>query len=117
MVRNSKYDLIIIGGGSAAFSAAIKANMLNVKTAMVERNILGGTCVNVGCVPSKNLLAAGEILYSSRNPKYPSVFPSESNFNFSKTIADKDHLIKGLRKQKYYDVLSSLENVKLIEAP
>src|SRR5215472_12690248 len=68
-LTHTMYDLIIIGGGAAAFSAAIKANMLDMKTAMVERGILGGTCINVGCVPSKNLLGAGEILHSSKNPR------------------------------------------------
>lgn len=114
--RSGRYSLIIIGGGAAAFSAAIKANIYGVKTAMIERAMLGGTCVNVGCVPSKNLLGAGEILHSARNPTYPSVSSCESDFDFAKTIADKDSLVKGLRKQKYYDVLSSLDHVELIEA-
>jgi mercuric reductase len=114
-MRNGKYDLIIIGGGAAAFSAAIKANMHGVKTLMIERAALGGTCVNVGCVPSKNLLEAGEILHSAKNPSYPSVFPCDSEFDFQNTIATKDNLVKALRKQKYHDVLSSLENVELIE--
>jgi mercuric reductase len=114
-MKNSRYDLIIIGGGAAAFSAAIKANMHGVETLMIERAALGGTCVNVGCVPSKNLLGAGEILHSAKNPPYPSVFPCESDFDFTKTIAAKDNLVKTLRKQKYYDVLSSLENVELLQ--
>lgn len=115
-MKNSKYGLIIIGGGAAAFSAAIKANMHGVKTAMIERALLGGTCVNVGCVPSKNLLGAGEILHSAKNPSYPSVLPCDSDFDFQKIIGAKDSLVKQLRKQKYYDVLSSLENVELIES-
>jgi mercuric reductase len=115
-MKKDKYDLIIIGGGAAAFSAAIKANMHGVKTAMIERAALGGTCVNVGCVPSKNLLGAGEILHSAREPPYPSIYPCESNFDFAKTIEAKDMLVKGLRKQKYYDVLQSLEHVELMEA-
>ncbi len=116
MVRENKYDLIIIGGGAAAYAAAIKANMHNVKAAMIERGILGGTCVNVGCIPSKNLLGAGEILHTSKNPAYPSISSCKSDFDFAKTSGDKDHLIEGLRKQKYYDVLSGLDNVDLIEA-
>lgn len=83
---------------------------------MIERAALGGTCVNVGCVPSKNLLGAGEILHSAREPPYTSIHPCESDFDFAKTIDAKDMLVKGLRKQKYYDVLQSLENVELIEA-
>jgi pyruvate/2-oxoglutarate dehydrogenase complex dihydrolipoamide dehydrogenase (E3) component len=47
--KYAKYDFIIIGGRAATFSAAIKTNMHNVKTAIIERAALGGTCVNVGC--------------------------------------------------------------------
>lgn len=114
-MKDDKYDLIIIGGGAAAFSAAIKAESHGVKTAMIERELLGGTCVNVGCIASKNLLGAGEILHSSEKPVYPSILPCDSDFDFSKITKDKDNLVKYLRKQKYYDVLSSFENVKLIE--
>ncbi len=49
------FDLVILGSGSAAFAAAIKAADHGAKTAMIERSTVGGTCVNVGCVPSKNL--------------------------------------------------------------
>lgn len=83
---------------------------------MIERAALGGTCVNVGCVPSKNLLGAGEILHSAREPPYRSILHCEPEFDFAKTIADKDNLVKTLRKQKYHDVLRSLENVELIKA-
>jgi mercuric reductase len=114
-MKSSKYELIIVGGGATAFSAAIKASNHGVKTLMIERAALGGTCVNVGCVPSKNLLGAGEILHSAKNPPYHFVSPCESGFDFQKTIAAKDNLVKTLRKQKYHDVLSSLENVELIQ--
>jgi mercuric reductase len=85
---------------------------------MIERAALGGTCVNVGCVPSKNLLGAGEVLHSARESPYPSIHPCESNnfFDFAKMIEDKDVLVEKLRKQKYYDVLQSLEHVDLVEA-
>lgn len=55
--RENNFDLIIIGGGSAAFSAAIKAEELGLSTLMVNAGLpFGGTCVNVGCVPSKTLI-------------------------------------------------------------
>lgn len=111
----STYDLIIIGGGAAAFSAAIKADMHGAKTAMIERSVLGGTCVNVGCVPSKNLLAAGEHLHNSSNPSYQSIDPCDAGFDFTKTIQEKDRLAKSLRRKKYHDVLASLEHIKLLE--
>src|SRR5690606_5913135 len=55
----NQFDLIIIGGGSAAFSAAIKAESIGLTTLMVNDGLdFGGTCVNVGCIPSKNLIRA-----------------------------------------------------------
>ena len=62
-VNMEKYDLTIIGSGAAAFGAAIKGVDLGAKVAMIEKGTIGGTCVNVGCVPSKHLLLVGEINY------------------------------------------------------
>ncbi|MBI4180608.1 MAG: FAD-dependent oxidoreductase [Chloroflexi bacterium] len=57
----NKYDIIIIGGGAAAFAAATKAADLGKKSLMINSGLpLGGTCVNVGCMPSKNLLTVGD---------------------------------------------------------
>ena len=64
-----QYDLIVIGGGAGGFGAAIKANDLGAKTAFVHAGLpLGGTCVNVGCVPSKTLLWAAEVLHTTNHP-------------------------------------------------
>ncbi len=56
------YDVVVIGAGPGGYVAAIKAAQLGLKTAIVEkRDTLGGTCLNVGCIPSKALLYASEI--------------------------------------------------------
>ncbi len=68
------FDLIIIGGGAGAFAAAIRANELKVKTAMINSGLpLGETCVKVGCVPSKRLLRVGEVLHLAQNHKISGV--------------------------------------------
>jgi mercuric reductase len=54
---------MIVGGGSATFAASIKAAELGAKVALVEAGTLGGTCVNVGCVPSKTLITAAGLCY------------------------------------------------------
>jgi mercuric reductase len=59
-VRPNEFDLAIVGGGSAGFAAAIKGADLGAQVALVEAGTLGGTCVNVGCVPSKTLIRAAE---------------------------------------------------------
>lgn len=58
-----KYDPLIVGGGSAAFAAAITAAELGAKVGLIEAATLGGTCVNVGCVQSKTLIKAAELCY------------------------------------------------------
>src|SRR6195952_3582892 len=58
----SAYDVVIIGGGPGGYNAAIRAGQLGLKTACVEKGpTLGGTCLNVGCMPSKALLHASEM--------------------------------------------------------
>src|SRR3989441_1682127 len=107
------FDLVILGSGSAAFAAAIKAADHGAKTAMIERSTLGGTCVNVGCVPSKNLLRAGELRYYDSHRKFPGILPGRTNLEFDRIIEQKNQIVRGLRKEKYSDVLKSLPSAKL----
>lgn len=104
---------MILGAGSAAFGAALKAAEHDAKVAMVERGTLGGTCVNVGCVPSKNLLRAGEIRYYDTNRDFPGIRPGRTTLEFRQVMQQKDQIVKRLRKEKYADVLNSLPSTKL----
>ena len=107
------FDLVILGSGSAAFAAAIKAGDHGAKTAMIERSTLGGTCVNVGCVPSKNLLRAGELRYYDSHREFPGIRPGRTTLEFNRIIEQKNRIVTGLRKEKYSDVLKSLPSTKL----
>ncbi len=110
------FDLIIIGGGTGAFAAAIRANELKAKTAMINAGLpLGGTCVNVGCVPSKRLLRVAEIVHLSQNHKIPGLELAIKNFDFPTVIKDEIDLVSRLRKEKYDKVLKALDSVSLIE--
>ncbi len=83
-VINHHFDLIIIGGGSAAFSAAIKAEELGLSTLMVNAGLpFGGTCVNVGCVPSKTLIRAGEAAYHATHSNFAGIKPKGVDIDFS----------------------------------
>lgn len=110
------FDLIIIGGGAGAFAAAIRANELKAKTAIINAGLpIGGTCVNVGCVPSKTLLYAGEILHHAKHHSVPGVELEVKNFDFQKVVQDEIALVKKLRQEKYEQVLKNLEHVIAIE--
>ncbi|WP_164081781.1 FAD-dependent oxidoreductase, partial [Stenotrophomonas maltophilia] len=62
--RNGGYDLVVIGAGSAGFSAAITAADQGAQVALIGSGTIGGTCVNIGCVPSKTLIRAAETLHN-----------------------------------------------------
>jgi len=110
-----KYDLVILGGGSAAFAAAIKASELNAKFAMIESGALGGTCVNVGCVPSKHLLTVSDFYYYSKNHALRGIKIGETSLDFSEIIKQKDEIVRFLRKSKYTDVLKNLPGATFIQ--
>jgi dihydrolipoamide dehydrogenase len=55
------YDLVILGAGSGGYAAALRGSQLGLKVALIERDVLGGTCLHRGCIPTKALLHAGEI--------------------------------------------------------
>lgn len=110
------FNFIIIGGGSAGFAAAIKANEIGAKTLMVNNDLpLGGTCVNVGCVPSKTLLHTAEFVYRAKNNPPPGVSFQNVNVDFKAAVEHELALVERLRKEKYEDVLKNLANVKLLQ--
>ncbi len=114
--RNKKYDLIIIGGGAAGFAAAIKADELGAKTLMINTGLpLGGTCVNVGCIPSNKLIHIAKMLHLARNNRIKGFDIFVKNFNFSEIIQDEIQLVEVLREEKYVKVLKNLKNIDFIE--
>lgn len=111
-----QYDLVIIGGGAGAFAAAIKANELGAKTAFINEGLpLGGTCVNVGCVPSKTLLHAAELVHIAKHHNVPGIELSVDTADYAAVVADELALVEKLRSEKYEQVLKGLENVTFIE--
>lgn len=98
------FDLAIIGSGSAAFSAAIAARSRDKSVVMIENDKVGGTCVNVGCIPSKALLASAHMAHLAQNNPFVGIDTCCKEINFKKIIADKDKLVKSLQKEKYLDL-------------
>ena len=100
----SSYDLAIVGSGGAAFAAAIAARRRALRVAMIERTTIGGTCVNVGCIPSKALLAAAEARDSARAHRFPGISTEAGPVDFSELIAGKREIVEGMRQRKYVDL-------------
>jgi mercuric reductase len=100
------FDLAILGSGSTAFSAAIRAANLGKTVAMAESRTLGGTCVNRGCLPSKNLIEAATLYWESRHPRYPGLVPAETRLDFGLLIRQKDALVREYREKKYRSILN-----------
>lgn len=112
----NNFDLIILGAGAAGFAAAIKSNEVGARTLLINSGLpIGGTCVNVGCVPSKRLLWSAEILHLVKNHKIPGIEAEVKTFDFSKVIQSEIELVEKMRETKYKDVLSDLKNVKFVE--
>ncbi|MCL6518059.1 mercury(II) reductase [Alicyclobacillus sp.] len=99
------HDLCIIGSGGAAFSAAIQAVSHGSKVVMVERGTIGGTCVNIGCVPSKTMLRASEIQYLAAHNPFPGLRTSAGTVNLRQLVGAKDELVAELRQHKYVDLI------------
>ena len=100
-------DLAVIGSGGAAMSAAIAASQAGKSVVLVERGVLGGTCVNIGCVPSKTLLAAAGARHAALTNPFKGAPTSAAPVNLGDLVAQKDALIERLRDAKYADVAAA----------
>ena len=113
---SGKTDLIILGGGSAAFSAALKANELGATSVIINDGLpIGGTCVNTGCVPSKTLLRAADTLHRAANNPFKGIEVSGKLADFSEVIAQKRELVESVRQAKYLDVIKDSPNIKIVQ--
>ena len=113
-----RYDLIIIGGGAAAFAAATKATDLGKTALMINSGLpIGGTCVNVGCMPTKHLLTMGDDLYYGQHPRFRALESGRSPvFDFRQAMREKNEVVAKAREKNYIQVLENLETVTLVEA-
>lgn len=114
----SEYDLVILGRGAAAFSAAIKASEITAGQAsigMIGFGPLGGTCVNVGCVPSKYLIEAAKVVHDQSHPRYPGIDSLKPTVDFGKIMGSLRDAVKEERENKYENVLKSYGNIDVYE--
>src|SRR5438105_14473440 len=92
-----RFDLVVLGSGSTAFAAALKAAELGKTAIMTESRTLGGTCVNRGCLPSKNLIEAARIVWEAALPRYPGLRPATIDVDFKELVRQKDQVIHDYR--------------------
>ncbi|WP_289007296.1 dihydrolipoyl dehydrogenase [uncultured Parabacteroides sp.] len=91
-----KYDVAIIGGGPAGYTAAEKAAASGLSTVLFEKNALGGVCLNEGCVPTKTLLYSAKVYDTIKHAQKYAVKAENPTFDFPKIIARKNKVVKKL---------------------
>lgn len=99
------YDLIILGSGSTAFAAAVRAASFGKRVLMVEHAHLGGTCVNWGCIPSKILIDKAQWYFSARRGEPWGLNLSAAFPDCRRLMEAKQHVVETLRQEKYQNVL------------
>lgn len=110
------FDLAVIGAGSAGFSAAITAAGEGKQVALIGFGTIGGTCVNVGCVPSKTMIRAAETLHhSAASSRFSGIESQARVTDWTALITQKEKLVSDLRQAKYMDLLPAYNNVSYIE--
>lgn len=104
----------IIGSGSGAFAAAISLANKGAKVTMIERGTIGGTCVNVGCVPSKIFIRAGQVVHTAKDHPFKGIELCKPVVDGKLILEQLRGRVSELRKAKYEDVLSQNSNIKFI---
>ncbi len=93
-----KFDLAVIGAGPGGYVAAIKAAQTGKKVALIEKGELGGTCLNVGCIPTKTLLAGADVVHKIRKAEGFGISVGSISFNYAKMKTRKDTVVGSIRK-------------------
>ena len=92
------YDLIVLGSGPGGYVAAIRAAQLGLKTAIVERELLGGICLNWGCIPTKALLRSAEVLHLMKHADAYGLSNDKPSFDIAKVVARSRAVAKQLNQ-------------------
>ena len=95
-MAENRYDLIVIGGGPGGYVAAIRAAQLGMTTAVMEKEHLGGTCLNVGCIPTKTLFQSAEVANTVRESARYGIGSALTGVDFPAVMRRKDGVVKQL---------------------
>ncbi|MBS0615383.1 MAG: dihydrolipoyl dehydrogenase [Verrucomicrobia bacterium] len=98
MTETKKFDVVVIGAGPGGYVAAIKAAQNRKKVALIEKGLLGGTCLNVGCIPTKTLIANAEVMHKIQHAADFGITTGPISFDFGKMKQRKDSVLEKMRK-------------------
>src|SRR5918994_7720492 len=94
------YDVVVLGAGPGGYVAAIRAAQLGLHTALIEREDLGGFCLNRGCIPSKAMLRSAEVLHLLQRAEDFGLHAADVRADYAAVVARRDksvaHLLKGV---------------------
>lgn len=109
------HDLIILGSGSTAFAAALRATSYGKRVLMFEKSVLGGTCINWGCVPSKTMIHAAQLIHEARLGASIGFGAECGGVDYERLCAHRDQVVLKLRKERYLEVLQNASGLELIK--
>lgn len=113
--ENDTRHLVVIGGGSAAFAAATTADELGSRVTIINDGLpIGGTCVNVGCIPSKTLIRAAEFHHLPNLQRFDGTESHSTLVDFGAVIRQKGQLVEQLRQAKYLDVVGDVPPIRIV---
>lgn len=105
-MAEEQYDLVILGGGTAGYVAGIRASQLGKKVAIVENQLLGGTCLHKGCIPTKALLKSAEVLHTVKHAASYGIETEQFNLNYNKVYERKNDIVE----QMYTGVIHLMQH-------
>ena len=111
---NGNLRIAVIGGGSGAFVAAIRAAGDGAKVTIIESGTIGGTCVNVGCVPSKIMIRAAHLAHHAQHHPFPGLQTQLNGVDREGLVQQQQALVEELREAKYISILDSNPNIDLV---
>lgn len=97
-METKKYDIAVIGAGPGGYVAAIKASQFGKKVVLIEKKYMGGTCLNVGCIPTKTLIANAHVMHTIQHAADFGITTGPISFDYSKMKARKDSVVEKMRK-------------------
>jgi mercuric reductase len=117
-ISKRPHQFVILGGGSAAFAAALKASELGAHVTMINDGLpIGGTCVNVGCVPSKTLIRAAEAHHHALHIHFKGIESQSLIADFQAIISQKRQLVEEIREAKERGIDADVATLPLSQVP